>query len=253
MEDYKIANLIKYGSTKSAREREKEKFSLHPQKIIAVKRFKRHYSSFVPNRCSKILDIGGGCGIWMDLINSELHGLTVHALDISQAMLYERCSNDIKVCGDMEKLPYRDNSFDQVYFFSSLHHVADTHLAMAEAKRVTKQYGKIFLQEPISLKLELMGGDIERIPEDPAEFRFSISHLNRVIESLKLQIDYIYFSGFLERILDSCKTINVSIYKNLWLRRVADQLEDIANRIPLLQKGLSYSHYTTMVLLKIDA
>ena len=54
--------------------------------------------------------------------------------------------------GSAESLPFEDRSFDIVVFFNSLHHVPQAGLdaAIAEALRVLRPRGLIYVQEPIA-------------------------------------------------------------------------------------------------------
>jgi ubiquinone/menaquinone biosynthesis C-methylase UbiE len=51
--------------------------------------------------------------------------------------------------GTAESLPWPDASFDAVIFSNSLHHVADFAGALAEAARVLRPGGLVYVQEPV--------------------------------------------------------------------------------------------------------
>lgn len=51
----------------------------------------------------------------------------------------------VRVCGLGEFLPFADGSFDAVSFQTSLDHIMDYHLALAEARRVLRRGGRLYL------------------------------------------------------------------------------------------------------------
>ena len=135
MEDYKFANIKKYLKT-----HERNKFAEHPSKIVGIESFRRCCKRLaLPNE--SILDIGGGSGIQAEIFKDENIQLKVFALDLSLSMLKERHQDDICTVGDMENLPFKDNSLDRAFFFASLHHVKSTERAVSEAKRVVRRGG----------------------------------------------------------------------------------------------------------------
>jgi ubiquinone/menaquinone biosynthesis C-methylase UbiE len=174
-----------------------------------------------------ILDIGGGSGVWTGILQEEGIHMNTYALDLSLSMLKERRESDVCACGDMENLPFKDGSFDRVFFFASLHHVENIKRALAEAKRVVRVGGHIVLSEPTSLRLLLRGKTIEAV--DGVEFCFSVSHLLRTLRLAELKIVYSYHRGVFERILPPISFLD--------LNRIADRLDDLLNRIPFLRKA----------------
>ncbi len=128
--NYKQANIDKYRTSE-----ELKKFQTHPTKIVKMESFRRICRELV-GRDEKILDIGGGAGIWTDIIREE--GITdkIYAVDISEDVLKERNPLDICQVGDMESLPYPDSTFDRALFLASLHHVENTYKALSEAIRI---------------------------------------------------------------------------------------------------------------------
>lgn len=219
MEDYKLSNIDKYSITN-----EQDKFAAHPSKIVSIESFRR-LCRYLASSDERILDIGGGAGIWTTIMREEgIRGET-WALDISSSILKEREKHDIKVVGDIEHLPFKNESFDRAFFFSSLHHVKHTQRALEEALRVVKLRGHIILSEPISLRLLLLKQDIQ--PVDNIEFCFSIAYIFRLLKKLGLEIHSIYYHGIFRRMMP-IKT-NVTVY------RICDRFEHILNNIPLLK------------------
>jgi glycosyltransferase involved in cell wall biosynthesis/ubiquinone/menaquinone biosynthesis C-methylase UbiE len=214
------ANVNKY-----AHSQERLKFSTQPGKLAKLELF-RELCPKLFNQDDKILDIGGGGGIWTDVIRAEKISANIYAVDISEAILRERNKLDIVQVGDMEQLPYTDGFFDVALFSAALHHVKNTASALAEAKRVIKSGGQIVLWEPISLKLLLTKQSIKST-SDGVEFAFSLPYLLKNIKALNLKIEFIYFNGFLARLLPRSR-------RSLKVLRTFFAAEKLINQIPLI-------------------
>lgn len=101
----------------------------------------------------KILDCGAG-GKTPPLGLFHEHGFETHGIDISeeQIKLAEDFSrvNDMKLnlkLGDMQELPYEDESFGFVYSYNTIFHLLKigTRKAIAEIKRVLKKDGLFYV------------------------------------------------------------------------------------------------------------
>jgi SAM-dependent methyltransferase len=237
MEDYKLANLKKYAAT-----HEQVKFVTHPSKISEVESFRRR-SSLVAVAGERILDIGGGAGIWTTILQEEKMHLEIFVVDISRAILQERPPSDRGVVGDIEHLPFQGDSFDRAFFFASLHHVRNTRSALAEALRVIRVGGHIVLTEPISLRLLLFNKNIE--PVDEAEFCFSILYLLRLLHQLGLHVCSISYHGFFKRFLP--------LRPSVTCYRICNRLDEILNAIPILRKMGMLGNKVTIIAQKQQA
>src|SRR5262245_15020798 len=86
-----------------------------------------------------VLDVGCGVGSFLRLVAAR--GAAPFGLDASEALLEfarERLPDaDLRV-GEMEALPYEDDSFDLVTGFNSFFFATDIVAAVREAGRVTK-------------------------------------------------------------------------------------------------------------------
>lgn len=233
--DYKEANAKKYASGL-----QRAKFSAHPIKKLALERF-RSYCHELVAKDEKILDVGGGPGVYTDIIREEGITQDVHAVDLSEAVFKERNPKDVCTAGDMENLPYPDASFDRVLFIGSLHHVRNTRRALEEAARVLRPGGHVVLDEPASLRLLLTGQGI-RATEDPAEFSFSLSHLKKNLAAAGFEIERIRYHGFIERFVQK---------GGIPLLRLANRIEAAVNAAPGLRDLLGVlSNYVTIVARK---
>lgn len=91
-----------------------------------------------------LLDIGCGTGYFSDLAfkqNIDVTGIDASKEFIEQA---KKRNSEIKFStGEMEELPFTDNSFDVVCGFNSFQYAANMKNALLDAKRVLKNNGKL--------------------------------------------------------------------------------------------------------------
>ncbi len=80
------------------------------------------------------LDLGCGTGLLQKFLKGNLFGL-----DISFASLKK--SSEITIQGDVENLPYKDNTFATVLSFTTAQNLADVEKMLAEIARVLKKNG----------------------------------------------------------------------------------------------------------------
>ncbi len=93
---------------------------------------------------TRLLDVGCGSGLACELAaarKADVSGLdaTAELLDIAK----ERVPGADLRQGDMQHLPFADDSFDVVTFFNSLFFAADQEAALREASRVTRPGGQV--------------------------------------------------------------------------------------------------------------
>ncbi len=91
----------------------------------------------------KILDVGCGIGSF----EQKLLDLNIIGLDNSTEMLEEarKKSNKTFVLGNAENLPFKDSSFNAVFYVATLEFLDNYKMAIQEAKRVTKPNGKLLV------------------------------------------------------------------------------------------------------------
>jgi ubiquinone/menaquinone biosynthesis C-methylase UbiE len=141
--------------TKEHNEKIVEQFS---KQAVAFKKLKGHYYSVDTiiqmsgvSTHHKVLDIACGTGI----VTCEFakRAKDVIGLDITKKMIEEAIKtqneNNLKNInfdlGDVEDLPYKDNTFDIVFTRYSFHHFLDTTKVFEEILRVCKPDGKIIV------------------------------------------------------------------------------------------------------------
>jgi SAM-dependent methyltransferase len=95
---------------------------------------------------STVLDVGCGPGGFCRLAAEA--GATVAGIDASQALIEiarERVPSGRFDVGDMQFLPYEDDSFDVITAFNSLQYAADRVAALHETRRVARPGGIVHL------------------------------------------------------------------------------------------------------------
>ncbi|MEI6396858.1 MAG: methyltransferase domain-containing protein [Candidatus Taylorbacteria bacterium] len=102
----------------------------------------------------KILDIGPGGGRWSELLLAYFPKSEVFACDLSHGMingLEQRFRGEVlfkaKV-GDMQDLPFEDNSFDLVVSIRAIKYAVDQKKVFSEISRVLKPGGKGIIELP---------------------------------------------------------------------------------------------------------
>lgn len=131
---------------------------------------------FTRNAHGKVLDVGSGPG--RDGLLLKQAGLEVMCLDASEQMVLLAKERELNAMqGDFCDLPFEDESFDDVWAYTSLLHIpkADIGTALSEINRVLKPGG--------AFGLGMIEGDTESYRESsgvglPRLFSFSIRKMS---------------------------------------------------------------------------
>ncbi|RKF06521.1 class I SAM-dependent methyltransferase [Oceaniradius stylonematis] len=94
----------------------------------------------------RLLDLGCGTGFIIDLARPYFN--EIHGIDITPAMLsqVDADGHDITIHqGQVEQLPFDDGSFDAASAYSFLDHLEDTSKMVAEAARVLRPGGALYI------------------------------------------------------------------------------------------------------------
>ena len=98
----------------------------------------------------KILDVGCGTGEFISNLGPQFKEAEFYGVDLSSDMIkiakskLERNGVSLKV-GDVENLPYEDNSFDIITCSHSFHHYPNKDKAAREMHRVLKKGGRVMI------------------------------------------------------------------------------------------------------------
>jgi SAM-dependent methyltransferase len=106
------------------------------------------------NRSGAILDLGCGTGSFLVAMGQEVQ--TLWGLDIAMRWLLvarkrldeEGLAHIRLVCGCAERLPFRDQQFARIVAGDVIEHVGDQGATLAEAYRVLRPGGRLFLASP---------------------------------------------------------------------------------------------------------
>jgi SAM-dependent methyltransferase len=151
--------------------------------------FEAVFAAIAPGPGTHLLD--AGCGSGMALQLAAARGVTVSGIDASQALLtvaHQRVPDAELHTGDLEELPYADNSFDAATAFNSVQYAADPARAVAELSRVVRPGGEIVVAtwgQPEDCEITAVLGEVGPLlppppPGDPHEGPFALSAPGRL-------------------------------------------------------------------------
>jgi ubiquinone/menaquinone biosynthesis C-methylase UbiE len=150
VKDYWEANVCETREARSPKY-SKEYFDEIEQYRYSVTPDIHEFAQFTLWHGKKVLEIGIGAGTdfvqWVRA-GAEAYGVDLTEESINHAMLrlrhYGLIPNGLQIA-DAEKLPYKDETFDLVYSWGTLHHTPDTQKAIGETIRVAKKGSRIKL------------------------------------------------------------------------------------------------------------
>ena len=149
-----------------------------------------------------VLDAGCGSGAFLRVAAD--HGAVVSGIDASEALLAiarERVPDADLSLGDLQRLPYADDTFDAVTGFCSFFFADDMVEALGEAGRVAKPGAPVVIQvwgRPERFDLGLMKAVLARFRPPPPADRLDPSTLWKpgVLEDLAVQAGLIPDAAF---------------------------------------------------------
>jgi len=103
----------------------------------------------------RVVDVGCGDGAFtrlMTRLGAQVTGIECNTLQLEKAFEAAPAGAEAYKEGVGEALPLKDGAFDIVVFFNSLHHVpvGKQTDALAEAARVLKPGGQVYIAEPLA-------------------------------------------------------------------------------------------------------
>jgi len=106
----------------------------------------------------KILDIGVGSSIFPLVVASLGHDIYALDLEDSRSKDMKKLAQGIPfyhfIKGDATALPFKNSTFDNVFFISSLEHINFPKKAILEAERVLRKNGRLLITLPYGFKPE---------------------------------------------------------------------------------------------------
>lgn len=164
----------------------------HTVSQIRNVRFLQRLHSLPPG--SRVVEIGCGRGVGMQLIMRSFQPASAEALDIDPRMirlterrLRARASGGVTArLADVHQLPYPDGSLDAVFDFGTLHHLEDWRRGLAEIARVLKHGGHFYVEEyfPALYANAFFG----RLLAHPAEDRFDAPEFHGALTERHLRL-----------------------------------------------------------------
>lgn len=94
----------------------------------------------------KLLDVGCGSGLFSNL--AHIKGVNVTGIDASAPLIEQAKKRNASINfleGEMEELPFDDDTFDVVCAFNSIQYAESVKNAILESKRVLKEKGKLVI------------------------------------------------------------------------------------------------------------
>lgn len=156
----------------------------------------KELDSVSDNKEVKLLDLGGGTG---ELVRYLPQNLEVTVADPSKAMLKKGREKEFKqpvkhVLADGADLPFADDSFDYLTISDALHHFREVKKALAEAARVLKPGGKLYILEfdPRTTFTKTIIF-FEKLAGEPVNF-YQPDKLAEIIGKRNLKINYEYLN-----------------------------------------------------------
>jgi ubiquinone/menaquinone biosynthesis C-methylase UbiE len=127
----------------------------------------------------RVLEVGCGRGVGTEIIFRRFGAREVHAFDLDPDMV-ERARRGLSrfpperlrlFVGDVAAIEAEDDSYDAVFDFGIIHHVAEWRRAVSEIARVLRPSGRFFFEEVTSHALNRWS--YRTFLEHPAKDRFS--------------------------------------------------------------------------------
>lgn len=103
--------------------------------------------TLVDENPDKIIDIGTGEGIFLDIAKSFNQNITTIGIDIAQKHCKMIKEKHHSVCTDAENLPIKDNSLDVVFLLDVIEHFYDAKI-LDDTHRILKKDGILLLSTP---------------------------------------------------------------------------------------------------------
>jgi SAM-dependent methyltransferase len=212
------------------REHDRERFAREPSKLHTAELLVPWVTSCL-RPGDRLLDVAGGSGSYASAIVRVLP-VEVVGVDISESMIRQRSEDPLlehNVVGDMEALPFADESFDAVMFVAALHHVPEPLRALQEANRVLRPGGRLFALEPSSVRAS--GKGTRPVPGMAHEFAVSAWWLAAQMREAGFEVEHVRMRNLAVRVLALAARRS-----SLALFHAGDALDRVLARVPGLDR-----------------
>lgn len=158
-----------------------------------------------------ILDAGCGPGTYGIILAQQGNrvvgiDISVKAAETARDRANKSAEGFLPMVGDLEKLPFKDNSFGICFCGFTLHHFPDISSIVAEFARVTKPDGKVTLLEPNGSNPAVrLSNIIENLWRGWLS-KLGIDSANEVIHKHSVYTKALQQQGFVNIKVDSCYT-----------------------------------------------
>jgi len=120
------------------------RFAHYPERTAPFERIEKELARLATG---PVLDLGCGAGFWLPRIRA--HDLVAVGIEERAALAGEAVTVAPVVVGDGTRLPFGDATMGAVWCLHVLHHLARPAVALAEARRVLRPGGHLFLVESV--------------------------------------------------------------------------------------------------------
>ena len=116
---------------------------------FSIKRYKELYKFILPyiEKDSRILDIGCAMGGFIKFLKTKWDYKNLYGIDPVEEYVKEANDKNI-IVGNVNSIPFEDNSFDVIILDQVLEHVSNLKLAMKEIRRVLDKGGICYIGVP---------------------------------------------------------------------------------------------------------
>lgn len=136
----------------------------------------------------KCIDLG--CGNGLHMIPLLEQGMDITGIDFSESMLKsfnQHCPKPTDlVNGDIQNIPFNDQSFDMAYSIATLYYVPDTEKAIQEIYRILKSEGTAYLE--FGNRNSLNHFEAKRVSTGAISIHIDINWLNKYLEEIGFTI-----------------------------------------------------------------
>lgn len=142
----------------------------------------------------KVLEIGCGNGHGTKLINKYFHPKQIIGIDVDEKMIKRaiksKASNTNFEVGDVTRLKFPNNHFDNIFDFGVIHHIPNWKECIDEMYRVMKNGGRFFIEDfSIESFNSPLGIIFKKFFDHPYKSMYSVSEFFGYINKVGFKIE----------------------------------------------------------------